>query len=93
MHLNAAATAELAQRYHDDGMLAYVELVQRKEKELVKQGKKPFFLKKSEQKKLLLMDKYAGMSKSQVDKAIEKKRKKVAGKEKKQLPYARRAME
>lgn len=65
----------------------------RKEKELVKQGKQPFYLKKSEQKKMLLMDKYAAMSKGQVDKAIEKKRKKVAGKEKKQLPYARRAME
>ncbi|TLS25049.1 hypothetical protein PpBr36_07415 [Pyricularia pennisetigena] len=65
----------------------------KKEKELVKQGKKPFFLKKSEQKKLLLMDKFAGMSKSQVDKAIEKKRKKVAGKEKKQLPFARRTVE
>ncbi|EPT03444.1 hypothetical protein FOMPIDRAFT_1022413 [Fomitopsis schrenkii] len=34
LHLNAAATAELAQRYQSDGMLAYVELVQRKEKEL-----------------------------------------------------------
>ena len=34
LHLNAAATAELAQRYHADGMLAYVELVQRKEKAL-----------------------------------------------------------
>ncbi|TLD25436.1 hypothetical protein PspLS_05763 [Pyricularia sp. CBS 133598] len=65
----------------------------KKEKELVKQGKKPFFLKKSEQKKMLLMDKFAGMSKGQVDKAIEKKRKKVAGKEKKQLPFARRTME
>ncbi|PCH34078.1 isocitrate lyase and phosphorylmutase [Wolfiporia cocos MD-104 SS10] len=34
LHLNAAATAELAQRYKTDGMLAYVELVQRKEKEI-----------------------------------------------------------
>lgn len=34
LHLNATATAELAQRYQSDGMLAYVELVQRKEKEL-----------------------------------------------------------
>ena len=34
MHLNAAATAELAQRYQSDGMLAYVELVQRREKAL-----------------------------------------------------------
>ncbi|TDL28139.1 isocitrate lyase and phosphorylmutase [Rickenella mellea] len=34
LHSNAAATAELAQRYKTDGMLAYVELVQRKEKEI-----------------------------------------------------------
>ncbi|KAI0964363.1 hypothetical protein AcW1_001199 [Taiwanofungus camphoratus] len=34
LHLNAAATAELAERYRTDGMLAYVELVQRKEKAL-----------------------------------------------------------
>ncbi|KAH7318706.1 hypothetical protein B0I35DRAFT_432779 [Stachybotrys elegans] len=57
----------------------------KQEKELVAQGKKPFYLKKSEQKKRLLMDRFAGMSKGQVDKAIAKKRKKVAGKEKKEL--------
>jgi len=34
LHLNAAAAAELAARYKTDGMLAYVELVQRKEKEI-----------------------------------------------------------
>ncbi|KAG2149502.1 isocitrate lyase and phosphorylmutase [Suillus cothurnatus] len=34
LHSNAAATAELAARFKDDGMLAYVELVQRKEKEI-----------------------------------------------------------
>ncbi|KAF7972167.1 hypothetical protein HWV62_18734 [Athelia sp. TMB] len=34
LHSNAAATAELAARYKTDGMLAYVELVQRKEKAL-----------------------------------------------------------
>ncbi|KAF8240746.1 isocitrate lyase and phosphorylmutase [Tricholoma matsutake] len=34
LHSNAVATAELAARYKDDGMLAYVELVQRKEKEI-----------------------------------------------------------
>ncbi|KIY62563.1 isocitrate lyase and phosphorylmutase [Cylindrobasidium torrendii FP15055 ss-10] len=32
LHSNAAATAELAARFKEDGMLAYVELVQRKEK-------------------------------------------------------------
>jgi len=34
LHSNATATAELAARYKTDGMLAYVELVQRKEKEI-----------------------------------------------------------
>lgn len=57
----------------------------KKEKELVAQGKQPFYLRKSEQKKQLLMNRYADMSKGQVDKAIERKRKKVASKEKKEL--------
>ncbi|THV06597.1 isocitrate lyase and phosphorylmutase [Dendrothele bispora CBS 962.96] len=34
LHSNATATAELAARFKEDGMLAYVELVQRKEKEI-----------------------------------------------------------
>ena len=34
LHLNATATAELAARFKNDGMLAYVDLVQRKEKEI-----------------------------------------------------------
>ncbi|KAL7931236.1 hypothetical protein V8C35DRAFT_310752 [Trichoderma chlorosporum] len=57
----------------------------KKEKELVAQGKQPFYLRKSEQKKQVLMNRYASMSKSQVDKAIERKRKKVVSKEKKEL--------
>lgn len=57
----------------------------KKEKELVAQGKQPFYLRKSEQKKQLLMNRFADMSKSQVDKAIERKRKKVVSKEKKEL--------
>lgn len=65
----------------------------KKEKELVKQGKTPFYLKKSEQKKQLLVEQFASMKKSQVDKAIERKRKKIAGKEKKALPFARRTAE
>ncbi|RDA85064.1 hypothetical protein CP532_3118 [Ophiocordyceps camponoti-leonardi (nom. inval.)] len=57
----------------------------RQEKELVAQGKKPFYLKRSEQKKQLLTKRYEGMTKGQVDKAIERKRKKIAGREKKEL--------
>ncbi|KAG5643132.1 hypothetical protein DXG03_001522 [Asterophora parasitica] len=34
LHSNAVVTAELAARYKADGMLAYVELIQRKEKEI-----------------------------------------------------------
>ncbi|KAH6987363.1 hypothetical protein BKA56DRAFT_269021 [Ilyonectria sp. MPI-CAGE-AT-0026] len=56
-----------------------------REKDLVAQGKTPFYLKKSEQKKQILVDRYASMSKGQVNRAIERKRKKVAGKEKKEM--------
>ncbi|CAM1508444.1 Fc.00g052920.m01.CDS01 [Cosmosporella sp. VM-42] len=62
----------------------------KKEKELVAQGKQPFYLKKSEQKKKVLMDRYASMSKGAVDRAIERKRKKVSGKEKKELDWLQR---
>ncbi|KAJ4250577.1 rRNA biogenesis protein rrp36 [Fusarium torreyae] len=62
----------------------------KKEKELVAQGKTPFYLKKSEQKKQLLVNRYEGMSKGQVDRAIERKRKKFAGKEKKELDFLQR---
>ncbi|KHN94637.1 pre-rRNA processing protein [Metarhizium album ARSEF 1941] len=57
----------------------------RKEKELVAQGKAPFYLKRSEQKKQLLLSRYDKMSEGQVDRAIERKRKKVSGREKKEL--------
>lgn len=72
---------------------AVVEEHRKQEKELVKQGKRPFYLKKSEQKKRLLLDQFASMSEKQVEKAIEKKRKKVAAKEKKEMPFARRGAE
>jgi ribosomal RNA-processing protein 36 len=72
---------------------AVIEEHRKKEKELVKQGKTPFYLKKSEQKKRVLVDQFQGMKKKQVDKVIERRRKKVAGKEKKLLPFARRGAE
>ncbi|KAK0674088.1 hypothetical protein QBC41DRAFT_71276 [Cercophora samala] len=64
-----------------------------KEKELVRQGKNPFYLKRSEQKKRVVVETFKGMKKGQVDRAIERRRKKVAGKEKKLLPWARRTAE
>lgn len=80
-------------RLRKDKERQLLEEHRKQEKELVKQGKQPFYLKKSEQKKRLLVDQFAHMKKGQVDKAIERKRKKVAGKEKKALPMARRTAE
>ncbi|KAI3325051.1 DUF947-domain-containing protein [Xylariaceae sp. AK1471] len=63
----------------------------RKEKELVAQGKTPFYLKKAEQKKQLLLDRFAGMKKREVDRTIERRRKKLTSKERKNMPFARRS--
>lgn len=69
---------------------AVVSEHKQKEKELVKQGKQPFYLKKSEQKKQVIMNRFAGMKKGEVDKAIERKRKKLASKERREMPMERR---
>ncbi|KAI0019648.1 hypothetical protein F4780DRAFT_746093 [Xylariomycetidae sp. FL0641] len=63
-----------------------------KEKQLVAEGKKerPFYLKKSEQKRRLLVDQFAGMKGRQVDRAIERRRKKLTSKERRDMPFARR---
>ncbi|KAH4007831.1 rRNA biogenesis protein RRP36 [Parastagonospora nodorum] len=63
----------------------------KKEKELVKQGKQPFFLKKSEQKKLALIDRFQNMKSKQLDKVIERRRKKVTSKERRNMPERRTA--
>ncbi|KAK5014880.1 hypothetical protein BJ546DRAFT_972296 [Cryomyces antarcticus] len=65
----------------------------KKEKALIEQGKQPFYLKKGEQKQLALVEKYKGMKGKQLDHAIERRRKKVASKEKKNMPSARRGAE
>ncbi|PHH55942.1 rRNA biogenesis protein rrp-36 [Ceratocystis fimbriata CBS 114723] len=62
----------------------------RKEKELVAQGKKPYYLKQAELKKQVLVDRFKSMKKRDVDKAIMRKRKKVAGKEKKEMAQMER---
>ncbi|KAI0213636.1 Ribosomal RNA processing protein 36-like protein [Lamellibrachia satsuma] len=60
----------------------------KKEQELVKQGKRPYFLKKSIEKKLDLAEKYSELKKSgTVEKYLSKKRKKAAAKDRKKLPY------
>ncbi|KAK9355745.1 hypothetical protein V1523DRAFT_403979 [Lipomyces doorenjongii] len=63
---------------------------EKKEKELVKQGKKPFYLKKADKRRLVLTKKYSEMKRSEVDRAIKRRRKKNISKERKQLPFSRR---
>ncbi|KUJ20220.1 DUF947-domain-containing protein [Mollisia scopiformis] len=62
----------------------------KEEKDLVKQGKKPFYLKKAEQKKRVLLDQFGNLKGKQLDRVIERRRKKVEGKEKKNMPFSRR---
>lgn len=62
----------------------------KEEKELVKQGKQPFYLKKAEQKKRVLLDTFGELKGKQLDHVIERRRKKLEGKEKKKMPFVRR---
>jgi len=60
-----------------------------KEKEAVKGGKKPFFLKKSEKKRLELVQRYEDLKATGgLEKAMAKKRKKNASKDHRYLPSA-----
>ena len=62
----------------------------REEKEKIEKGKKPFYLKGSEQKKLALEERFRGMKAKQVDKIIERRRKKMAQRERRSMPDERR---
>lgn len=62
----------------------------KEEKGKIEQGKKPFYLKKADQKKLALTQRFEGMKEKQVEKVIERRRKKQAGKERRSMPDARR---
>ncbi|KAI9721450.1 MAG: hypothetical protein M1812_002212 [Candelaria pacifica] len=63
------------------------------EKDLIKQGKKPFYLKESEKRRLALVDRYSNMKGKQLDRTLERKRKKKASKERRGMPWARRVRE
>lgn len=62
----------------------------KKEKDAIKQGKNPFYLKKSEQKKQALVNKFDSMKSKDRERLIERRRKKVSQKEKKNMPAPRR---
>ncbi|XP_031459231.1 ribosomal RNA processing protein 36 homolog [Phasianus colchicus] len=61
--------------------------LKRQQRELAKQGKKPFFLKRSEKRKLELAEKYAELKRSgKLESFLNKKRKRNAVKDKRRLP-------
>lgn len=61
--------------------------LKQKEKELIKEGKTPYFLKKTERRQLELAEKYKQLQKSgKVEQYLGRKRRKNAQKEKKKLP-------
>ena len=64
--------------------------LRKKEQELVKQGKKPFYLKKSEVKKQALVQKFESMKGKERDRAIERRRRKLAARERRNMPDTRR---
>lgn len=64
-----------------------------KEKELIRQGKKPFYLKSTEQRKLALIEKFSGLKGKQLDRAVERKRKKKAQKDRRNMPDSRRGVD
>jgi ribosomal RNA-processing protein 36 len=61
----------------------------REEMEKVRHGKQPFYLKKSEERKLVMEDKYSKLGKKKLEKVLEKKRKKKEGKELRRMPRQR----
>lgn len=66
----------------------------KREKQLIREGKKsnPYFLKKSDLKKQVLQKKYEEMGSKDRAKALERRRKKMAAKERKDMPMERRGM-
>lgn len=62
----------------------------KEEKQKIGRGKRPYYLKKADQKRMALVQRFEGLKGKQVDKVIERRRKKIAAKERKGMPDARR---
>lgn len=65
----------------------------KKERELVQQGKTPYFMKNSDVKKQVLVKQFEGMSEGKRERLMEKRRKRVSQKERKGMPFARRTVD
>ena len=81
-----------AQRVKDERHIV-VRAHRARERELVKQGKRPFFLKRAETKKRALAERFNALGGKQIDRAIERRRRKKASAERKGMPRDRRGKE
>ena len=63
----------------------------KEERVKIESGKAPFYLKKAQVKKEALVERYGRMKGKEVDKLIERRRKKKASREKRHMPQERRA--
>jgi ribosomal RNA-processing protein 36 len=61
----------------------------REEKEKIKLGKRPFYLKKREERKLVLDERYSKLGKKKLERVLDRKRKKKEGKEMRRMPKQR----
>lgn len=88
MSLDSKMRAAEAQQREKDILRRHKQ----KEKEAIKSGQKskPYFLKRSDIKREALAEKFDSMGKRARDKAMERKRKRVKGKESKGMPRVRR---
>lgn len=67
----------------------------RRERELIREGKKsaPWFLKKGDVKREMLKERYEGMGAREKKKSVERRRKKLAARERRDMPDFRRGVE
>ena len=67
----------------------------KREKQMIREGKKstPYYMKKSDLKKEVLLSKYGEMNARDRSKALERRRKKTASKERLQMPSQRRGVD
>lgn len=74
-------------------VVTLVAVTQAKEREAVKAGKKPFYMKKSDVKKAELLEKYRALAdagRGRLEAALAKRRKKNASKDHRYVPSSRR---
>ena len=64
----------------------------KKERGAVEKGKKPYFLKKGEVKKEVLLRRFKSLGEQKIERVIERRRKKQAAKERRGMPDYRRSV-